>query len=124
MATLTGRARGPKGKADELFSLYIRKTRGACERCGSTEFLQCAHIITRSALNTRWDERNVWCLCARDHIRLTHWPVEHRDFAWATIGEEMYYELVRLSQPSKVWRKSDFEAEVVRWKAALEAVDV
>jgi hypothetical protein len=120
---MTARAQGAKGKADEWFSLYIRKSRGACERCKRTEYLQCAHLITRHHNNTRWDERNVWCLCARCHIELTHWPVRHRDFIWATIGEETYYELVRLSESThKVWRKSDFEAERDRWKAAYEAV--
>jgi hypothetical protein len=117
---MTVRPKGAKGKADELFSKLIR-SRGACERCGRTEHLQAAHIITRSRLNTRWDTRNAWCLDARCHIRLTHWPVEHRDFAWQTIGEDTYYELVRLSEStSKVWRKSDFEAECVRLQALLD----
>ena len=117
---MTTRAKGPKGKADALFSRLIR-SRGACEKCGSTDFLQAAHIITRSRLNTRWDTRNAWCLCAGCHIRLTHWPVEHRDFAWQTIGEETYYELVRLSESTtKVWRKSDFEAECRQIQTALD----
>jgi hypothetical protein len=58
-------------KADTLFSLLIRK-RGKCEHCGKTDHLQCAHVITRSNRNLRWNEDNALCLCNYCHIFWNH----------------------------------------------------
>ncbi len=114
------RATGPKGKADELFSQLVR-SRGYCENCGRVEYLQCAHVITRSRLNVRWDNRNAWCLCSRCHIWFTNWPVEHTRFMERTIGQEVYDELYLLSQTDlRPWRKADFVAECVRLQALLD----
>lgn len=86
------RAKGAKGKCDALFSKIIRSP-GACLRCGFTDNLQCAHIITRRYSATRCDLRNAWCLCASCHRRLTDWPREHSHFITQTIGSELYEEL-------------------------------
>lgn len=84
--------KGAKGKCDKLFSLIIRNE-GKCERCGSTENLQCAHIISRKYSATRTDQNNAWSLCAKCHRRLTDWPREHSHFITQTIGSERYDEL-------------------------------
>lgn len=85
-------ARGIKKKCDDLYSKIIR-SRGYCERCGGTEWLQTAHIISRRFSNTRCDLRNAWCLDARCHRRLTDWPREHSQYITETIGSEVYEEL-------------------------------
>lgn len=76
-----------KNKADKLFSLIVR-ARGVCERCGRRPpevTLQCAHILSRKYIATRWDEKNALSLCVGDH----HWghqnPVE-----WMLWLEEMF----------------------------------
>lgn len=86
-------AKGQKSKCDALFSKIVR-ARGKCERCGrlsGTE--QCAHIVSRRYSNTRCDEQNAWCLCARCHLELTGDPYAHVEFAIQTRGEDGYREL-------------------------------
>lgn len=104
-------ATGAKGRADRLFSQRVR-ARGRCQRCGSTRNLQCAHIIARRYANTRCQDDNAWCLCAGCHRWLTDNPFEHVAFAWQTIGEARYRELLELAQSRKR----------VDWAAVCEAL--
>jgi hypothetical protein len=93
------RAKGPRGKADALFSKLIR-SRGYCQRCGKTRDLQCAHIIGRSYNATRTMEKNAWCLCAGCHLTTTHRREEHFAFIKATIGLDEYWRLYAVAQES------------------------
>lgn len=112
--------KGAKGKCDKLFSQIIRSA-GKCQRCGSTENLQTAHIITRKYSATRTDERNAWCLCARCHRRLTDWPREHSRYITETIGSEAYEEL---RAKAETVTKMDWEAEYERLQALAKALDI
>ena len=112
-------AKGPKGKADRLFSQVVRLL-GHCQRCGKTSDLQCAHIIRREYNNTRTDLRNAWCLCAGCHIWLGNHPFDHVVYAYPTIGEETYAELREIAHTSRKWKEADWEAECVRLQALLE----
>lgn len=78
-----------KNKATRLHSLVVR-SRGACERCGSRDDLQCAHIISRARVLTRTDEMNAFCLCAKDHWWFTNNPVEFGLFVVERIGQDGY----------------------------------
>jgi hypothetical protein len=60
-----------RNKADKLFSELIRR-RGACERCTKKTNLQTSHLISRSNLHLRFDERNSLCLCAGCHMFWFH----------------------------------------------------
>jgi hypothetical protein len=79
----------PRGKlrriADKLWSLAVRAA-GACFVCGSNERLQAAHGFSRRYLGTRWDLRNGWCLCAKDHVYFTHRPLEWDDWLRNELG--------------------------------------
>lgn len=55
-----------KKKLDKLWSETIR-SKGRCEICGKSDYLNAHHIIGRRALNTRWDLRNGCCLCSGCH---------------------------------------------------------
>lgn len=57
-------------KLDKLASIKVRSL-GKCEKCGSKDNLQCCHIHSRIGRSTRWDLRNLLCLCASCH-RLAH----------------------------------------------------
>jgi hypothetical protein len=111
-------AKGPRGKADRLFSLVVR-ARGACQRCGKAESLQCAHIVSRRYNNTRTDERNAWCLCAGCHLFLTEHPEEHVWFAQATIGDKVYEELRLLARSDRKWKEADWRDEIIRLQERL-----
>ena len=83
--------KGLRGKATVLHSKVVR-SRGICEACGEQDYskLQCAHIIPRRFAATRTDERNAFCLCARDHFRFTEHPDEWLAFIDQTIGREEF----------------------------------
>lgn len=85
------RARGPKAKADKLFSLYIR-SRGVCESCGDRDYtkLQTGHIVSRRYNATRVDPANAFALCWVCHHRFTAWPLEFAAFVISKIGQEEY----------------------------------
>jgi hypothetical protein len=114
--------KGAKGKCDKLFSKIIR-SRGACERCGNTDYstFQCAHIISRKYAATRTNQENAWNLCAKCHRRLTDWPREHSHFITQTIGSERYEALRRTAEtPTKV----NWDAEYERLKAIAQSLDI
>lgn len=79
-------------EADRLFSRIVR-SRGACERCGSREHLQCAHIISRRYLAVRWTEGNAVCLCRGCHMWGTHHPLEWERWVREHIGNGIYLSL-------------------------------
>ena len=56
---------------DKIFSKYIRlRDKGICFVCGKQEeFMQCGHLFSRVAYNTRWDEENAFCVCAGCNLR-------------------------------------------------------
>lgn len=78
-------------RCDKLFSMAIRE-KGECERCGSTYYpdLQCAHIISRKYLSTRWDWDNAFCLCKGCHYWGHGNPVEWELFVEDKIGPKKH----------------------------------
>lgn len=76
---------------DDEFSDLVRQ-KGRCEKCGTTNNLQCAHIYAKGdhpAL--RYDILNVLCLCTRCHMFWGHrnpadfieWVQTHFPERWA-----------------------------------------
>lgn len=114
------RYKGSKGKADVLFSKIIRSV-GYCQRCGSSSYLQTAHIISRRYSNTRVHPDNAWCLCAACHRRLTDWPREHSRFITETIGSEKYDELKALAESIQ---KVDWDEELIRLKEVAKELGI
>lgn len=107
------RMKGAKGKCDVLFSKIIRSI-GACERCGSTDWLQTSHVISRRYSATRCDLRNAQCLCAKCHRHFTDWPMEFARWIDVSLGDETYQSLKRQSVSVT---KVDWDAELERLKA-------
>ena len=87
-----------KRKSDVLFSQHVRLV-GKCEKCGTSQTLQCAHWISRRYAWTRTDPRNAFCLCAGCHRYFTDRPTEFSDWAldqrgrltWRMIRERSLY---------------------------------
>lgn len=67
-----------RNRCDQTFSLFVRKRDRVCMNCGTTHRLQCAHIVSRRYLSTRWNPRNAVALCAGCHVFYTHRPIEWR----------------------------------------------
>lgn len=109
------RAKGPRGKADKLFSQLVR-ARGHCESCGRSDpySLQCAHIVGRRYSSTRTDTRNAFCLCYTCHRRYTDHPDEWMDFIDGSIGRAEYNRLKRKAEAGGKFGRQFWEAEVQR----------
>lgn len=101
-----------KKKATVLHSQLVR-SRGACENCGKTTNLQCAHIISRRYSATRTDLDNAFCLCAGCHMRFTEWPVEFGSFVVDKIGNVEY---ATLRAKAETVTRMDWAAELERLK--------
>lgn len=114
-ATKAARA---KTLATKLHSEIVR-ARGACEACGSTRNLQCAHIISRRYAHTRTEIDNALALCASCHIRFTEWPLEFAEFVNEHCAPGQYEQMVARSQRRG---KVDWEAEVVKLRAIYAEV--
>ena len=84
-----------KTKATVLHSIVVRARAGyRCQRCHKTDGrMECAHIFGRRYAATRTDEANAWCLCSGCHRFLTENPLEHVEFAHATVGRDRFLAL-------------------------------
>lgn len=108
---------------DKMFSGLIRAT-GACVKCGATSSLQCAHILSRRYMNTRFDPANAVPLCAGCHVFYTHRPLEWEDWIIERIGADAYQALrVRARSNDKIDRIA-VAAEIRRLAAERGIVDL
>lgn len=64
-----------------------------CERCGSSDCVQWAHIISRTYKRIKFDLDNCICLCKKCHKYFTNRPVEWELWITEKIGIEKYQEL-------------------------------
>lgn len=75
---------------DRLFSQYIRARAG--HRCEySSEIgglMDCAHILSRRFVHTRWDPLNAVCLARRHHMYFTERPHEWTDWTRRQLGAD------------------------------------
>lgn len=113
--------KGARGKATRLHSQVVR-ARGRCENCGTTQSLQCAHIVSRRYAATRTDENNAFCLCAGCHLRFTDHPFEWVKFVLAKIGVDGYDTLRAKAEAGVKANDSFWKAECERLAALLREV--
>lgn len=113
--------------ADEYFSRWVRLRDMRCLRCGSRVRLNGkglpvshtnSHYFGRSSQNTRFEPNNCDTLCYPCH---TNWSStnkdEYRDFKIGQLGQRGY-DLLLLA--SNTYRKKDYLAERIYWKAKLK----
>lgn len=112
-------AKRDKAEATRLHSLIVR-ARGACEACGETTNLQCAHIISRRYSRTRTDLSNAFCLCAGCHMRFTEWPLEFGAFVEQKLGAYYY----TLQRDALEGGKVDWAFERDRLQTVWKAIEV
>lgn len=113
-------------KADRVFSQYIRLRDKECKRCHSPVRFnekglpvshQASHFFGRGKEATRYDEKNVDCLCAACHMYFTAHPLEHVDWQVEVKGQKTVDEL-RLW--SNQYKKKDRAAEYLYWDQKLK----
>ena len=95
-------------KLDEVVREICRKRDKSCVTCGSTEALQCSHLIGRNRKTVRWNLVNVNMQCSRCHC-YHHNQSEQRYTRWfiAHYGLIVYDDLVKLSE--QVDRRTIYE---------------
>jgi len=79
-----------KRLADSLFAAFIVRRDGHCQRCGSTEYLQCSHHITRGRLATRYDPENAVAHCRACHLLFHLQPALHSEWIVRRLGQFSY----------------------------------
>lgn len=113
------RAKGAKGKCDKLFSEIIRSV-GRCVLCGSTNYLQTAHLVSRRYSATRCDISNAVCACAGCHRKMHDWPGIFMGVVEATIGRDSYDDLCKKAQQIT---KMDWDEEYLRLKEIYDGLE-
>ena len=70
------------------------KEKGYCEYCGKETHLNAHHFYSRTALSTRWELDNGFCLCSGHHVLISkfsahkspadfvEWAVKKRGIGW------------------------------------------
>lgn len=116
-----------RGKADQLFSQYIRLRDSKCVRClSAVRFNEkrlpvshtASHYFGRGAESTRFDPDNVDTLCYPCHTKWASQDREdYRQFKIAQLGEKKFNALLARS---KTLKKKDRKLEEVIWGAMLK----
>lgn len=136
-------ARGAKSTCDRYFSQIVRM-RGACQRCGSTRDLQCAHIVRRRFVGIppeplpdgspvsddtprgfplRHNGLNAWSLCAPCHQTVDTDPVAFAELVAITPGFDVYEQLLAAKNaPHRPWREADWIFERKRLRLLLNTL--
>jgi len=100
-------------KLDSVLSRYVRERDSECITCGSTRNLQCGHFMGRTAMSTRFDERNCNAQCPKCNS-MEHGDTDaykHRiDEKW---GGGTADELMRLSKQIRKYDKHELK-ELIR----------
>ena len=117
-----------KATCDTYFSKVVR-ARGACERCGAGDQLECAHIIRRryvgdpDGIVLRHNEDNAWCLCSSCHRTVDTDAMAFADLVARTIGGDKYAEFMEVrGARHRQWRESDWVKERARLLALVKQV--
>ena|SRR3990167_473912 len=93
-----------KQKCDELFSEIIRlRAKEKCEETNDSYRPNCAHIVSRGYLATRWDLDNAICLAWNRHRYYTDRPLEWEKFIISKIGKVKWQQLKDRALYYKTW---------------------
>ena len=92
-------------QADRLFAAFIRARDGRCvignpagdlrDRSECWGELECAHLLSRRFMATRWDPRNAVALCEGHHRYMTEHPLAWADWREELRGPSVMRDLIR-----------------------------
>lgn len=108
--------RNYQAQADRWFSKYIRARDERCQNCGSADYLQCAHLISRRYKSIRTSSSNAVALCRGCHVKFTHRPLEWEEWIIERFGEDYYRELKRQALSVDLAKAVDWKFEAEYWK--------
>lgn len=73
---------------DTLYSKYVRRN-GVCEICGRSDIkLEAAHYFSRGKEATRFDDRNVHCICFTCHRESHEGKPVYKNFMISEYGQD------------------------------------
>jgi hypothetical protein len=100
---------------DNLWRKRVReKFNNRCCMCGSNNNLECHHgVAKRRMKSTRWDIRNGFLLCTKDHAFVENNPNWFEKWVRSKIGDDLYDEIKRQS-------RVPFHGEYEKWKEHLK----
>jgi hypothetical protein len=100
-------------EADKWASLDVRLD-GKCVLCGSTKNLNCGHLFSRVAYSTRWQEENLYCLCAGCNMKMENDPVvaeqllQYARFMYGDTVIEKLHRLYESAYPVKTFEIEEY----------------
>lgn len=119
----TNKRRALIKELDRLWSKYvIARDGGRCVLCGSTENVQNGHLLTRSAMSTRWSEINCHAQCARCNARHEENPEPYMKWFLEQYGNEKYDHLLRLHNTAVFFTNDELKQAIQVMKKTLKDV--
>lgn len=107
---------------DEAFSDYIIARDKKCVTCGSTEQLNCSHLISRRKSALRWDETNCNCQCYPCNCRHNYYPHFYTQWFIDKYGKAKYDELCQIADKTHKWELWDLALMLGVIKSKLSAL--
>jgi 5-methylcytosine-specific restriction endonuclease McrA len=108
-------------RLDKLFSQVIRARDKKCQRCGTTNGLQCAHTFSRRNKSVRWDPENAQALCYGCHLFWAHSePILFTAWIKKRLGPKRFKALQRRAMTPKIWTPIELAALEEQLKAQLK----
>jgi len=109
-----------RDKLDATFSLLVRN-RGwnRCCNCGSIRNIDCAHIMSRRHVATRWHPKNAIALCRSCHMFFGEHGFDFADFCRDKFGGDFVAELRSVAMTPVRWTPKVREEIYQHYKAEL-----
>lgn len=110
-------------KCDILFALIVKIKAGwRCAETGTRNNLQCAHIVSRTYRNTRWDFNNAICLKSGRHVWYTNHPIEWKQYINKLKGEGYYEAMEKKALPLANYSVEELKEKYEQLKAIRDAI--
>jgi hypothetical protein len=111
-----GQRKAPKRElrkaCDFVMAVVVKvRDRGRCVLCGSDQYPQWAHLVSRRYHGTRWQEANGWTLCRRCHMKWTYDPLGWDALCEQRLGAEAW---ANLKARARMLSKPDYLAILAR----------
>ena len=108
-------------RLDKAHSAFILRRDKRCVLCGSTNFLQCSHLLAGRRGSTRWDttpDGNCHAMCVQCHHEHHNGrPDDYRAWYIDTFGNESYDVLVRRHHQIRTWTRDEMLELIVECEA-------